>query len=127
LIPLLSIWTTSLGKAEAAELLSGFNSEHLQHCNKQFWLPGSETEALLYGGDTHHGIALNNIPITEDGAAALSILEAECSDEAASPFSQLSAISLGHWPILVMACRQYRLPLPPNLWLDLIRSHRESR
>lgn len=126
LIPLLSIWTSSLNRRKASESLANFSRKHLKHCNKQLWLPGADSEERLYKGDVQHGVALNDIPITADGTAAMEILDAECAKNAQGSFASMSAIRLGHWPIFVMACRHYRLPIPPNMWFSLLRSRRNS-
>lgn len=123
LFPLLALWVSSLGPPEAAGFLARFATEKLKHCNCQFWLPGTDTEAKLYAGDTHHGVALCNVPITEDGADALRVVAAEAGRR--SPFHSLSAVKLGHWPIIALACRHYRLPLPPDLWLPVIETLRK--
>jgi len=124
LFPLLSLWASSLGEREAAGYLAEFNEKYLEHCNNQFWLPAADTEEKFYVGDSHHGAALNNIPITADGGHAMKVLDAECAGKTA--FRELSAIRYGHWPIVVLACRHYRLPLPPNLWLDLLHQCRKN-
>jgi hypothetical protein len=56
--------------------------------------------------------------ITADGKAARVTLNKECLE--GGDYTRLSAIQLAHWPILVMACRHSRLPLPPQLWLSLV-------
>ncbi len=123
LFPLLSIWASSLGCSDAARHLAEFSGEYLKHCNHQFWLPDEDSEDKLYRGDDRHGSALNDVPITTDGVLAIEVLDAECAGK--TPFAALSAIRFGHWPILAMACRHYRLPLPPNLWLDLLHDCRK--
>jgi hypothetical protein len=40
-------------------------------------------------------------------------------------FNGLSAVKLGHWPIVALACRHYRLPIPPYLWLPVVQALRE--
>lgn len=122
LFPLLSVWASSLGKTKEAELLAKFDERFLGHCNTQFWLPADDTEDKIYIGDTYNGASLGRIPITSDGKKAIEMLDAECAGD--TSFAALSAISLGHWPILVLACRHYRLPLPPNLWLSLLHQMR---
>jgi hypothetical protein len=124
LFPLLSLWASSLGETKAADYLAQFDEKYLKHCNTQFWLPGADSEEKLYVGDDPHGVALNDVPITADGADAMKVLDAECAGK--TPFSDLSAIRYGHWPILVLACRHYRLPIPPNLWLSLLHQCRKK-
>jgi hypothetical protein len=124
LFPLLSIWASSVGAEECADYLANFATKHLEHCNMQFWFIGPDSEEKLYIGDTPHGMTLCDVPITADGADAFNLLQAEC--DASDEFSRLSAIRLRHWTILVLACRHYRLPIPPNLWLGLLRQLRAN-
>ena len=35
-------------------------------------------------------------------------------------YDQLTAVKLGHWPIVLTACREHRLPVPPQVWRDLL-------
>ncbi|MBN9145696.1 MAG: chemotaxis protein [Novosphingobium sp. 63-713] len=125
LYPLLSLWASTFGEGESARFLADFAEKNLGHCNMQFWLVGSDSEDLLYLGDHSHGASLGSVPITADGDDAMRVLESECARSTA--FDNLSVIRFGHWPILAMACRQARLPLPPNLWLDLLRQARAQR
>lgn len=118
LIPLLSLWAAKLGDAETAQDLADFAEKYLAHCNSQLWLPDEDSEEHVYSRAEEHGAMLNGVPITADGVAAMEMIQEECS---ASPhFQALSAIEIGHWPILLMACRHYRLPVPPQLWIDLL-------
>lgn len=125
LYPLLSLWASTFGSGEGASYLERFASKHLAHCNMQFWLAGSDSEGQLYIGGDNHGACLSNVPVTEDGAAAMAVVEAECS--ASHRFEELSAIALDHWPIVAMACLHHRLPLPPDIWIGLLRDARSRR
>ncbi|MCA3260829.1 MAG: chemotaxis protein [Telmatospirillum sp.] len=118
LIPLLSLWASSLGADDAASDLAQFATKFLGHCAFQFWVPGEDTEAKIFSGTENHGASLSGIPITADGETALDILNRECSNNEA--FTNLSTMRLDHWPVLAMACRYHRLPLPPNIWLPLL-------
>ena len=109
----------------SARFLAEFAEKDLSHCNMQFWLAGDDSEDLFYSGDQSHGASLGGVPITADGDDAMRMLESECVQSEA--FDNLSAIRLGHWPVLAMACRHVGLPLPPNLWLDLLRGARAER
>ena len=122
LFPLLSLWASSLGADKSAGYLAEFSEKQLPHCHMQLWFPGPDTEEKLYTGGIRHGLSFGNIPITTDGESAIGMLEAEC--KATSHFAQLSAIRLGHWTNVALACRHYRLPIPPNLWLALLKQLR---
>ncbi|MDA7014122.1 chemotaxis protein [Pseudomonas cerasi] len=118
LIPLLMVWATSRGETKRTREFAAFAKESLKHCTMQAWLPGGNSEEKLYRGISGHGLALTDIPVTADGAAAIKMLNSEVSRD--GHLMTLSAVKHGHWPILVMACRHYRLPLPPHLWLPLL-------
>ena len=123
LIPLIMAGATLSGETNRSRKFSAFAKESLKHCNMQLWLPGGDSEENLYRGRPGHGMALTGIPITANGSAAMRMLEAEISRD--EHLMKLSAVEYGHWPILVVACRHYRLPLPPHLWQPLL-SHARS-
>jgi hypothetical protein len=118
LIPIMLLWATLDGETGFSERFARFVRSEMKHCNQQLWMPGPDTETLLYLSRPSHGLALCDIPITGDGEAARRILERECSAD--GDYTRLSAIRLGHWPVLVMACRHSRLPIPPQLWFPLV-------
>ena len=120
LYPLIALWATATGNCEARDTIARFKAEELEHCNFQLWLPDEDSEASLYLGDDNHGAALSDIPVLAGGTATLDYVFTEC---AANPhFDALSAITLGHWTVLLTACRHHRLPVPPQLWRDLFAS-----
>ncbi|WP_325950698.1 chemotaxis protein [Pseudomonas putida] len=118
LIPLILAGATFQGETTRSCKFSRFAEKSLRHCNMQLWVPAGDSEDMLYAGLPGHGLALTGIPITSDGAAALRMIDAEVSRD--EHFKKLSAVEHGHWPILIMACRHYRLPLPPHMWLPLL-------
>lgn len=125
LIPLLLLWATIDGANEHTQAFADFANESLRHCCCQLWMVKSDSEDHLYKNDQRHGAVLTEIPITADGESAMSMLETACkSDEA---YLGLSVIEQGHDPILVMACRHHRLPLPPHLWISGLRKTRSTR
>jgi len=117
LLPTLTLWANAVGSKEVSDQIAAFKREHLAHCNFQLWLPGSDSDSLVYSGGRHHGAALSHVPVIEEANVTLDFVRTECERDTA--FDSLSAVRLGHWPIVVMACRHYRLPLPPQLWLTL--------
>ncbi|WP_273504586.1 chemotaxis protein [Pseudomonas sp.] len=118
LIPTVMLWATLNGESSSSLEFSEFVINQMRHCNKQLWIPGPDSESKLYLSETPHGLALCDIPITADGNAAREMLSMEGLE--GNHFACLSAIHLAHWPILVMACRHSRLPLPPQLWQSLV-------
>lgn len=118
IIPLLRLWETKL-PAEDPSDLARFCTEHLTHCNCQLWFPDEDSESRLYTGDDRHGAMLNGVAVGEDLSASWEAVLGEADNN--PHFGSLSAIDMQHWPIILMACRHYRFPVPPNLWINLIR------
>ena len=90
----------------------------LAHCTLQFWLPDKDSETHLYLNSAVHGAALVDLPITNDGRDLLKVL-AEAS-EGADHLKNLSAVKAGYFPLVLTACRHYRLPLPHPIWIPLL-------
>jgi len=51
--------------------------------------------------------------------ALLRTIADACSQ--AKGFEELSANKSGYWPVILTACRHYRLPVPPQFWIAMIR------
>lgn len=119
LIPLMAAWLAAVEEKESLKTLADLKESVLAHCTLQFWLPDSSTEDALYGGGKGHGIALCDIPIA-DGDAFLKAIADACKKESA--LENLSAMETGYWPIVLLACRHYRHPVPPHFWIDFLRS-----
>ena len=64
LIPLLMAGATSRGETPSSAKFSCITKESHQHCNMQLWLPGSDSEDMLYRDNLGHGLALTDVPIT---------------------------------------------------------------
>jgi hypothetical protein len=118
LLPTLAFWAAGLGDKETLSCLADFKRDDLDHCTFQLWLPGDDTEDNLYTYAEAHGAAFTDIPVTEDPEAVLGYVLRECGT--GTPFYSLSAVASGNWPIVAMACRHYRLPIPPHLWTGLL-------
>jgi len=125
LIPLLILWATIDGASNYTENFVAFANESLRHCNHQLWFVRPDSEEHLYKNDQSHGAVFTEIPITADGDLAMKLVEAVCLDGEA--YSTLSVIQHGYDPILVMACRHYRLPLTPHAWIPALKKLRSSR
>lgn len=118
LIPLLLAWVAALGDKDSIDALVELKAGPLAHCTLQLWLPDELSEAHFYLNDAIHGAALADLPVTDNGQDLLKVL-AEASKNA-TDFSNLSAIKSGYFPLVLTACRHYRLPVPPPFWISLL-------
>jgi hypothetical protein len=116
LIPVLAAFLAALGNQDALKQLMELKANELQHCTLQLW-----TAIYLSAGD--HGVAICDLPLSLTGKELFRTLRDACGQT--EGFSELSAIATGFWPIILTACRHYRLPVPPQLWLDMVDAPEE--
>lgn len=119
LIPLLAAWLGALGAIDAVRTLIELKRTVLSHSTLQLWLPDNDSDALLYTGDKDHGVALSDLSIDLPYEGYINTISEACARKSA--FQGLSAFTTGFWPILLLACRHYRHPVPPHFWIHLLR------
>lgn len=114
LYPMIALWAAIFEFDELYTEVAEFKEKHLQHCTFQFWYPDETSEAHFYTNGDHHGAALTDIPLGYSKKELLDRAFEECGH---SPqFRTLSAVSFSMWPLILVACRHYRLPLPIHLF-----------
>lgn len=118
LYPMLALWAAARNKQAMFDELSNFKAKSLGHCTFQAWVPDEDSEDKLYLGGDKHGAALTDIPVTVSTQDTLEFVLNEVV--ANTHYDALSAVLLGHWPIVLTACRCHRLPVPPQVWRDLL-------
>lgn len=117
LYPVLAAFAWGLGDSELVAQIDAFQQDSLGHCNFQTWVPNARTEARIWQGE-RTGSSFGSLAIGEGGGKLLASLRREIEQN--SVYKDLSAIRIDHWPVLLMACRAYRMPPPPQLWLPLL-------
>ena len=123
LLPLYAAMLAAHRRDDEFQQFASLISEELPGCTLQFWLPDERTEDSLYEGTEHHGSALTDVPLADGPDALLEwIWEAT---EQFSAFNELTSLRTGYWPILLIACRHNRLPIPPQFWIQIARSMRD--
>lgn len=110
LYPTIALWAALLGEEETYNNIAQFKQQHLQHCNFQFWYPDEYSEAHFYTNSDSHGAVLSNVRVDRPKEEFLAQVFGECDQ---SPHSrELSAVKFSWWPLIIVACRHYRLPIP---------------
>ncbi|MGH7780842.1 MAG: hypothetical protein ACREQR_13555 [Candidatus Binataceae bacterium] len=113
LYPLIAIWAAILNDDVMYGKVAGLKSDHLQHCNFQLWYPDDSSEEHLYTSDGSHGAVLSHACVDRSKQDLLAQVFGEC--DRTPHYRELSAVKFGWWPLIVVACRHYRLPLPLHL------------
>ncbi|MEO5335255.1 MAG: hypothetical protein H7839_24870 [Magnetococcus sp. YQC-5] len=114
-IPLIAAWLQALGQAEEVKMLSALVRNKLNHCTLQLWMPDATSEEAMYVGGGNHGLVLCDLPLGE-GSQLLATIADACRMDTA--FNSLSPMQTGYWPVILVACRHYHLPIPPGFWLE---------
>lgn len=113
LFPLVALWAALLGDHEVYEEVAELRREVLSHSTFQYWYPDETSEAHLYTGDEPHGATLTNVCVDQPESALLDQLFYEC--DATPHFEELTAVKYDWLPIVAVACRHHRIPLPLHL------------
>lgn len=114
LLPLLAAYLAHFSDHASLTELVELKNQELQHCTLQLWLPDQSSEEGFHTGRHDHGVSLTDLPLSETGGDLLEIINDAC--EKNIEFRQLSMMSTGNWPLLLIACRHHRLPVPPQFW-----------
>jgi hypothetical protein len=114
LFPMIALWAALLGNKDLYTKVQTIKETHLKHCNFQFWYPDDGSEEHFYKNSDIHGSVLSHVCITRSMGDFLKEAFDEC--EHSPQFNSLSAIKNGLLPIIIIACRHYRLPIPLHLF-----------
>lgn len=108
LYPLLAIFCSLYKFDSLSQKLEQFTTDKLAHCTLQYWYPNQYSEQRMYTNSDTHGSATTNFPMNSDSIVK-NVLE-ECKN--AGSFKTMSAITEAKEPLLLIACRCYRYPVP---------------
>jgi disulfide oxidoreductase YuzD len=121
LYPLISFWAALLADSATYNQVQYLKKNILSHSNFQMWYPDDASEAHFYLNDDFHGAVLSHVCVDRSMDELLNQIFGEC--EHSPQFERLSAIEFGLLPLILIACRHYRLPLPPHLWKRLQKNN----
>lgn len=114
LYPTLGVWLGIVQDQQTFSFLSEFRASDMKHSTWQLWIPDELTDEHIYTNTDIHGACLSELNLADGHEALLDRLLKEI--KACTDFGNLSAIQFGLWPIVLMACHLYRLPVPPHFW-----------
>ena len=116
LYPVIALWAALL-KDDQLYREVGQVQQLMPHCTYQFWYPDEHSEDHFYQHSDVHGATLANLDLNTSAEAFLEQVFGEC--EQTKHFAELSAVEYGRWPLIIVACRHYRLPLPLHFLIGL--------
>ena len=112
LYPVIALWAALL-KDDQLYNEVGQVQQLMPHCTYQFWYPDEHSEDHFYQHSGAHGATLYNLDLKTSAEDFLAQVFGEC--EQTRHFWELSAVKYRWWPLIIVACRHYRLPLPLHL------------
>jgi hypothetical protein len=113
LYPSIALWAALFDDDATFNQVAAVKRDLLEHCTFQFWYPDDGSEEYFYTNASNHGATLAHPAIDRLKEEFLAQVFGEC--EKSPHFKELSAVKFDWWPLIVVACRHYRLPLPLHL------------
>lgn len=114
LYPTLALLMSIFEDTDGFQELEEFRSKNMIHSTWQFWVPDDTTEQHLYRNTAIHGSAITHVNTAVGPEKLIEQVNSEIG--AAVDFGTLSAITHGAWPLVLIACHTYRLPIPIHFW-----------
>lgn len=117
-------WLAMIGDQERAEQLRSTLLEYVPHMTHQIWIPDARTDEVFWDGDRDHGVSVPGLPLNDSLEDVFSLLNRVMKEYPLD--ERISAVRNHLTPIFLMACRHYRMPVPPHVWRGLKRSSPDS-
>jgi hypothetical protein len=119
LYPLIAIISAIYKFDDTYKLIQDIKLKNLEHCNFQYWYINDASEDNFYTNKKNHGSTLSRLDVSCEIDEFLEKIFHEC--ESTKYFQNLSSITFqcSPFPLALMACRHYRIPIPINLFYDL--------
>ncbi|MEM1189666.1 MAG: hypothetical protein AAGI72_14125 [Pseudomonadota bacterium] len=108
--PMIAIVSAMIGDIDLFEAIKDLKMRRLDHCNFQYWYPDSNSENHLYVNDRGHGATLSDVRVEGEPEELLQQVFGECDNM--PQLNDLTAVKARFWPLVLIACRHYRLPIP---------------
>lgn len=110
LYPIVGAFAAVLGLDDVYHELQSFYKESLTHCNMQIWYPDSGSESVYYTNLDRHGATLSHVALDGSESEFLEQILGECDHS--KIYEELSAMKCNYWPLILLASRHYRIPVP---------------
>ncbi|KRG39377.1 hypothetical protein ARC78_01240 [Stenotrophomonas pictorum JCM 9942] len=118
LVPTVLYWCAIFGHKELYHLLQSLQSDVFEDVCLQLWYPDEETDASLYRGPAQRESGTTEAPIVFP-ATITELVQANrdlLAQNTVPDLSFASAVRHGFFGLVLMACRHFRTPFPPQFW-----------
>ncbi|MGH1417127.1 MAG: hypothetical protein ACRBB0_26825 [Pelagimonas sp.] len=114
LYPFLFLWMQYATDPENIVEFTERLQAKIPNCTHQAWFPDEDTDENIWSGNTDTGICVTDLSPQKGHDALADTLNQAI--KTCPAVGELSAVKSGLSPMLLTACRHYRLPIPPNFW-----------
>lgn len=114
LYPMLTRMCNNLGLHEQEARLVRIIQKLLPHTTQQIFFLNEDSEENIWSGGIDHGTTIVDVPVCCDEEIYEDFIQRCITDHRC--FAELSSTTQKYIPILLTACRTYRIPVPPQLW-----------
>lgn len=122
LVPTVLYWCAISGHEELYHFLQSVQSDVFKDVCLQLWYPDEETDASLYREPAQYESGTTEAPIIFP-ATIQELVQANrnlLAQKTVPDLSFASAVRYGLFSLVLMACRHFRTPFPPQFWLPLL-------
>ena len=113
LFPIIALYASLLNDSNLYSQVQSLKKSHLSHCNFQFWYPDEYSEEHFYTHSDLHGAVLSNACIYRSSNDFKNQVFTECHHT--KYYEELTAVKYDFWPLILVACRHHRIPVPLNI------------
>lgn len=117
LYPLLAFFAFVFKNDEMIVTIKEIIEKYIPKCTSQIWHPDADSEAHFYKNSDTHGLCLTGITY-ENIESAFNQIKDNCKLD--RDITELSAIKYDHFPLILTACRHYRLPIPYHFFFQTL-------
>ena len=110
LYPTLGVLLAGVDDSEAFDTLKKFYLEEMSHSTWQLWIPDELTEQHLYRNSALHGLCICDLNLNSPNELFEQVRNEALMHQ--NSFKEISAVNQECWPIVLMACSLYRVPVP---------------
>ena len=122
LVPTLIYWSVMFEHDQVYRSLQAAQDRAFQGVCLQLWYADEHTEELLYRQAAQYESGTTEAPIKfpADIGDLISVEQRKLESEAIVRMDAFSAVQNGLWVLVAVACRHYRMPFPPQLWMPFL-------
>lgn len=119
LFPTIALWIAGFQRKDLMDELAAMRKDELSHTTMQLCLMDEDSETNLYLDKADHGRTILDLTIQGDGAELIDLMQEAC--DRYPDVGELSAMKTGFSPVVLLACRHWRRPAPPQFYIQSLK------